>query len=146
MADSLTSVWNYRLNNLTVILLSNAMPYCSMWLHVVHRENLAFFAFSCIGRLQSRYLVVRTVMIPWIVPTEPSRSGSEVCVCVCVHLVLHFQDMPWVKTQQFLGVFNSRKTNTLKSTTKAFLRVLPRTPKMSMPPSSSVGVNSKMIF
>ena len=57
-----------------------------------------------------------------------------------------FQDMPWVKTLPFLNIFSSRKTNTVKSTTKAFHFYSPPTPKMSMSSSSSVGVILKCYF
>jgi hypothetical protein len=69
----------------------------------------------------------------------------SVCIYVST-LCLVSQDMPWVKALRFLSVLNSRKTNTVKSTIKAFHCLLPRTPKMSMSSSTSVGVILKCCF
>ena len=78
-----------------------------------------------------------------------AQSVRVSCLCVCVYvsaLCLVSQDMPWVKALRSLSIFNSRKTNTVKSTITAFHCVLPRTPKMSVSSSSSVGVILKCCF
>jgi hypothetical protein len=73
--------------------------------HTLHKKWQ--YTCACLQN-QSGYLFVRTNLFTWISPSFPSRSGSE--VSVCGHSVLSFWDRPWVKTQQFMSIFNYRKT------------------------------------